>query len=129
MMDLTGELRQLKALVVNAKEKGIKVASVLVKRMLDKNAFLFGFVNTNDYSDKERIKELVNVQNACIKKMHEKYVSILNFNLRISLYEFSCMIGLNLLLFLFRLLANNDIERHLHLDMVCFIFLRCYVCC
>lgn len=82
-----GELRQLKALVVNAKEKGIKVASVLVKRMLDKNAFLFGFVNTNDYSDKERIKELVNVQNACIKKMHEK------------------------------LLANNDIERHLHLDM------------
>ncbi|KNA09082.1 hypothetical protein SOVF_156540 [Spinacia oleracea] len=55
--------------------------------MLEKNAFLFGFVNINDYSEKERIKELVDVQNACIKKMHEK------------------------------LLANTEIERYLHMDM------------
>ncbi|XP_021741777.1 uncharacterized protein LOC110707989 [Chenopodium quinoa] len=82
-----GELRRLTALVVNAKENGIKVVSVLVKRMLEKNAFLFGFVNINDYSEKERIKELVDVQNACIKKMHEK------------------------------LLANTEIERYLHMDM------------
>lgn len=73
-MDLAGELRRLKALVVNAKENGIKIVSVLIKKMLEKNAFLFGFVNINDYSEKERIKELVDVQNACIKKMHEKYV-------------------------------------------------------
>ncbi|KAL2930114.1 snRNA-activating protein complex subunit 1, partial [Bienertia sinuspersici] len=82
-----GELRRLKALVVNAKEKGIKTVSVLVKRMLEKNAFLFGFVNINDYSENERIKELVDMQNACIKKMHEK------------------------------LLVDTEIERYLHLDM------------
>lgn len=82
-----GELRRLKALVVNAKENGIKLVSVLVKRMLEKNAFLFGFVNINDYSEKERIKELVDMQNACIKKMHEK------------------------------LMANTEIERYLHMDM------------
>uniref|UniRef100_A0A803LH63 Uncharacterized protein n=1 Tax=Chenopodium quinoa TaxID=63459 RepID=A0A803LH63_CHEQI len=82
-----GELRKLIALVVNAKENGIKLVSVLVRRMLEKNAFLFGFVNINDYSEKERIKELVDVQNACLKKMHEK------------------------------LLANTKIERYLHMDM------------
>ena len=89
IMHLTWELRRLKALVFNTKEKVIKVVSIFVKRMQ-----LFGFVNTNDYSNKERIKELVNVQNACTKKMPEKYVPILN--LRISLYEFCCMIGLSL---------------------------------
>lgn len=82
-----GELRRLRALVVNAKEKGIKVVSVLVKRMLEKNAFLFGFVNINDYSENEKIKELVKVQNACIKKMHET------------------------------LLANTELEKYLHMDL------------
>ncbi|KAL2921719.1 UDP-N-acetylmuramate--L-alanine ligase, partial [Bienertia sinuspersici] len=82
-----GELRRLKALVVNAKEKGIKTVSVLVKRMLEKNAFLFGFVNINDYSENERINELVDMQNAYIMKMHEK------------------------------LLVDTEIERYLHLDM------------
>lgn len=43
--------------------------------MLEKNAFLFGFVNINDYAGNERNKEVVNVQNARIKKMQEMYVT------------------------------------------------------
>ncbi|CAO2841191.1 unnamed protein product [Amaranthus hypochondriacus] len=82
-----GELRNLKALVVNTKQKGIKVVSVIVKRMLEKNAFLFGFVNINDYAGNERNKEVVNVQNARIKKMQEI------------------------------LLSNTEIEQYLHMDM------------
>ncbi|KAL9231520.1 hypothetical protein vseg_006742 [Gypsophila vaccaria] len=82
-----GGLRGLKVLVVVAKERGIRVVSAIVKRMLENNVFLFGYVDINDYSDKERIKELVNVQNACIKKMREK------------------------------LLTGMDTERYLHMDL------------
>lgn len=58
-MVFIGELRRLKVLVVDVKENGIRVVFVVVKRMLENNIFLFGFVNLNEYFDKERIKELV----------------------------------------------------------------------
>ncbi|KAK9699886.1 hypothetical protein RND81_08G201900 [Saponaria officinalis] len=82
-----GGLQGLRALVTVANEMGIRAVSAIIKRMLEKDVFLFGYVDINDYSDKERIKELVNVQNACIKKMQEK------------------------------LLTGTDMEPYLHMDL------------
>jgi len=73
LLVFTGELQRLKALVVDAKSQRIKVVSAVLKRMLENNAFLFGFVDINEYRKKEKIKELVDVQKACVRKMNEKY--------------------------------------------------------
>ncbi|KAF5934928.1 hypothetical protein HYC85_026057 [Camellia sinensis] len=65
-----GELKRLRNLVIDVKEKGIKVASALVKKMLERNVFLFGFVDINDGSVTERGMELdVDV----LKKMSTDY--------------------------------------------------------
>ncbi|KAJ8444667.1 hypothetical protein Cgig2_023730 [Carnegiea gigantea] len=87
LIGFAGDLQWLKALVVDAKSQRTKVVSAVIKRMLEKNAFLFGFVDINEYSKKEKIKELVDVQKACVQKMNEK------------------------------LFANTDPERYLHMDM------------
>ncbi|THG05393.1 hypothetical protein TEA_022151 [Camellia sinensis var. sinensis] len=64
------ELKRLRNLVIDVKEKGIKVASALVKKMLERNVFLFGFVDINDGSVTERGMELdVHV----LKKMSTDY--------------------------------------------------------
>lgn len=70
---MIGELKKLKDLAVEAKEKDIKVVSVLVKRMLDMNIFLFGFVDINEGSVAERVNELTDLQNAHIKVAYKKY--------------------------------------------------------
>ncbi|CAK9159999.1 unnamed protein product [Ilex paraguariensis] len=67
-----GELKGLKNLVVEAKAKGIKVVSVLVKRMLERNVFLFGFVDINESSVTERVNQLTDMQNARIQVAHKK---------------------------------------------------------
>lgn len=82
-----GELKKLKDLVVEAKEKDIKVVSVLVKRMLDMNIFLFGFVDINEGSVAERVNELTDLQNAHIQVAYKK------------------------------LLANTRIEHFIHMDL------------
>ncbi|GAB4828249.1 hypothetical protein Ancab_035161 [Ancistrocladus abbreviatus] len=82
-----GELRRLKTLVTDAKEKGIKVVTAIVRRMLEGNSFLFGFLDINDYSGIERVKEMIDLQNARVQKMNEK------------------------------LFANSKIEHYLHMDM------------
>ncbi|KAK9268529.1 hypothetical protein L1049_000282 [Liquidambar formosana] len=82
-----GELMQLKNLLVDAKEKGIKVVSAIVKRMLDRNMFLFGFVDINEGSVTERLNELTDIQNARIQVAYKK------------------------------LLQNTQIERFLHMDL------------
>ncbi|KAB1669963.1 hypothetical protein ES319_1Z211400v1 [Gossypium barbadense] len=45
------EMEKLKTLVAEAKEMGIKVVPALVKRMMETNMFLFGFVDLNEGSD------------------------------------------------------------------------------
>ncbi|GAB2265604.1 hypothetical protein Dimus_000644, partial [Dionaea muscipula] len=72
----TGRIRKLKNLVVDAKKGRIGVVSTIVRRMMEKNAFLFGFLDINEYSGTEKVKEVIDVQNARIKKMHEMDVSI-----------------------------------------------------
>ena len=72
---LTGELKKLKTLVINAKEHGIKVVPVLVKRMLEKNMFLFGFVDLNEGSVSETMNQLTELQDARVQVAYKKYVS------------------------------------------------------
>lgn len=71
---ITGELKKLKALVVEAKEKDIRVVPTLVKRMLDKNIFLFGSVDVNEGSFTETANQLTALQNARVQVAYEKYV-------------------------------------------------------
>ncbi|KAG8366362.1 hypothetical protein BUALT_Bualt17G0071900 [Buddleja alternifolia] len=67
-----GEMRQLKNLVIDSKRTGVKVVSVLVKSMLEKNMFLFGFVGTNEGSVTERVNELTDLQNARVQAAYKK---------------------------------------------------------
>ncbi|XP_059631917.1 uncharacterized protein LOC132274616 [Cornus florida] len=67
-----GELKSLKNLVVDAKGRGIKVVSALIKKMLERNIFLFGFVDKNEGSVTERINELTEIQNARIQVAYKK---------------------------------------------------------
>ncbi|KAM3250704.1 hypothetical protein P3S67_023127 [Capsicum chacoense] len=62
-----GELKNLRNVVAEAKAKEVKVVSAVVKRILDKNMFLFGFVDVNESSAAERLDELTGVQNASIQ--------------------------------------------------------------
>jgi snRNA-activating protein complex subunit 1 len=71
---LTGELKKLTGLVVDAKEKGLKVVSVVVKRMLEKNMFLFGCLEINEGSVTETVNQLTELQNARIQVLYNKYV-------------------------------------------------------
>ncbi|KAK4375605.1 hypothetical protein RND71_006282 [Anisodus tanguticus] len=55
LLDCTSrELKNLRNLVAEAKAKDVKVVPALVKRMLDRNMFLFGFVDVNKASAAER---------------------------------------------------------------------------
>ncbi|KAH7856965.1 hypothetical protein Vadar_007382 [Vaccinium darrowii] len=66
-----GELKRLRILVIEAKEESIKVVSALVKKMLEKNMFLFGFVDINDGSVAERVNEITDMQNARVQMAYK----------------------------------------------------------
>ncbi|XP_057768024.1 uncharacterized protein LOC130988247 isoform X2 [Salvia miltiorrhiza] len=65
------ELKKLKNLVIEAKAAGVKVVAALVKGMLERNMFLFGFVGVNEGSATERVNELTNDQNARIRSAYK----------------------------------------------------------
>uniref|UniRef100_A0A6M2EEV9 Small nuclear RNA activating complex polypeptide 1 n=1 Tax=Populus davidiana TaxID=266767 RepID=A0A6M2EEV9_9ROSI len=67
-----GELKKLKTLVINSKEHGIKVVPALVKRMLEKNTFLFGFVDLHEGSVSETVNELTELQDARVQVAYKK---------------------------------------------------------
>ncbi|XVE98375.1 hypothetical protein REPUB_Repub03eG0101400 [Reevesia pubescens] len=83
-----GELKKLKSLVAEAKKKGIRVVPTLVKRMLEKNMFLFGFVDLNEGSVSETINSLTKLQDARIQVAYDK------------------------------LFTDTEIDRYLHMDLV-----------
>ncbi|TYI79339.1 hypothetical protein E1A91_D05G016100v1 [Gossypium mustelinum] len=66
------EMEKLKTLVAEAKEMGIKVVPALVKRMMETNMFLFGFVDLNEGSVSETINSLTKLQDARIQVAYEK---------------------------------------------------------
>ncbi|XP_027067242.1 uncharacterized protein [Coffea arabica] len=66
------ELKELRNIIVCAKEKDIKVVSALVKHMLQRNMFLFGFVDITDGSATERVNEVSDIQNARVQVAYKK---------------------------------------------------------
>lgn len=69
-----GELKKLKELVIDAKENNVKVVSFVVKRMLEKNMFLFGSVDMNESAALETVNQLTELQNARVQVAYNKYV-------------------------------------------------------
>ncbi|XP_027330443.1 uncharacterized protein LOC113846409 isoform X1 [Abrus precatorius] len=67
-----GELKKLRILVVDAKANNIKVVPALVKKMLERNTFLFGAVDLTEGSVTETVKQLQQLQNARIQVAYEK---------------------------------------------------------
>ncbi|CAK9326553.1 unnamed protein product [Citrullus colocynthis] len=67
-----GELKKLKELVVDAKENDVKVVSFVVKKMLEKNMFLFGSVDMNESAALETVNQLTELQNARIQVAYNK---------------------------------------------------------
>jgi len=68
----TGELKKLRILVADAKANDIKVVPALVKRMLERNAFLFGSVDLIEGCVAETVNQLQQLQNARIQVAYEK---------------------------------------------------------
>ncbi|XP_010935449.1 uncharacterized protein [Elaeis guineensis] len=73
------ELKRLKALVVDAKENNMGIAPALVKRMLDGNMFLFGFVDIVGGSVTQRVDEITKLQHrraqiACEKLLTNTHI-------------------------------------------------------
>ncbi|CAI9782444.1 unnamed protein product [Fraxinus pennsylvanica] len=66
-----GDMKRIKYLVVDTKTRDIKVVSTLVKRMLERNVFLFGSVDANECSATERINELTEIQNARVQAAYK----------------------------------------------------------
>lgn len=81
------ELKKLRKLVIDAKENNIKVVSSLVRKMLEKNTFLFGYVDTNEESFAETVNQLTQLQNARVQVAYKE------------------------------LFANTKIEDFLHMDL------------
>ncbi|RXH76013.1 hypothetical protein DVH24_042800 [Malus domestica] len=81
------ELKKLRELVIDAKENNIKVVSSLVRKMLEANIFLFGFVDANEDSFVEKVNQLTQLQNARLQVAYEE------------------------------LFANTKIEDFLHMDL------------
>ncbi|XP_061350873.1 uncharacterized protein LOC133295951 isoform X2 [Gastrolobium bilobum] len=67
-----GELEKLRILVADAKANDIKVVPALVKRMLEKNMFLFGSVDLMDDSVTEKVNRLQQIQNTRIQVAYQK---------------------------------------------------------
>lgn len=72
MSSATGELKRLKVLVIDAKKIGIAIVPALVKKMLDKNMFLFGFVDRVDGYESQRVDEIMKLENKRIQIAYEK---------------------------------------------------------
>ncbi|KAM1263939.1 hypothetical protein ACFX15_033357 [Malus domestica] len=81
------ELKKLRKLVIDTKENQIKVVSSLVRKMLEKNTFLFGFVDTNEESFAETVNQLTQLQDARVQVAYKE------------------------------LFANTKIEDFLHMDL------------
>ncbi|VAI27710.1 unnamed protein product [Triticum turgidum subsp. durum] len=79
------ESNKLKDFVIEAKQNGLSLVPALVKRMLDKGMFLFGFINLLGDNEAKEVDEMNASQNKRVKFACDKYVDFL-------LYHLSCLI-------------------------------------
>ncbi|KAJ3674382.1 hypothetical protein LUZ60_004998 [Juncus effusus] len=82
-----GDLTKLKDLVIEAKKNNVKTVPSLVKKMLNKNIFLFGFVDMINWPARQKLDEITKQQNRRVEIAYEN------------------------------LLTNSKIERYLHMDL------------
>lgn len=75
-----GELKHLKELVTEAKKNNLQIVPALVKRMLEKNFFLFGFVDIISTSVSQRIDEITKLQDKHVQVAFEKLLSNARIN-------------------------------------------------
>ncbi|KAF8692244.1 hypothetical protein HU200_039849 [Digitaria exilis] len=61
------ECRQLKGFIVMAKQNGVHLVPALIKRMLDKGMFLFGYMNLLGDDGEKQVEELAALQNKRVK--------------------------------------------------------------
>ena len=73
-MITTEESKKLKDFVVEAKQNGVALVPALVKRMLDRGMFLFGFINLLGDHGAKQVDELTAFQNKRVKFACDKYV-------------------------------------------------------
>ncbi|VVB05991.1 unnamed protein product [Arabis nemorensis] len=69
------ELGKFRDLVVEAKDKGVEIATAVAKQMLDKNVFIFGAVDLNEASSTEKLNHLTELQNARVRLAYKKLIS------------------------------------------------------
>ncbi|GJM95267.1 hypothetical protein PR202_ga11979 [Eleusine coracana subsp. coracana] len=81
------ECKQLKDFVIMAKQNELPLVPVLVKRMLDKGMFLFGFINLLGDNGEKQVEELTASQNKRVKFASDK------------------------------LFANTQLESYMHMDL------------
>lgn len=99
-----GELKKLRILVADAKANDIKVVPAIVKRMLERNMFLFGSVDLVEGCVAEAVNELQQLQNARIQVAYEKLFDSTSIDdyIHMDLVRFSMLCDLqnDLLIFL-----------------------------
>ncbi|TQD75744.1 hypothetical protein C1H46_038717 [Malus baccata] len=88
LLQFSEELKKLRKLGIDAKENNIKVISSSIRKMLEANIFLFGFIDANEDSFAEKVNQLTQLQNARLQVAYEE------------------------------LFANTKIEDFLHMDLV-----------
>ncbi|RLM78923.1 uncharacterized protein C2845_PM12G20010 [Panicum miliaceum] len=81
------ECRQLKHFVITTKQNGVHLVPALVKRMLDKGMFLFGYMNLLGDGSEKQVEELTALQNKRV--------------------NFACD----------KLFANTQAESYMHMDL------------
>lgn len=69
---MTGELRKLRNLIGEAKQNNIRPVSALVKRMLEKNMFLFGFVDMLGNITQQRVDDITMQQQQRVEVAYDK---------------------------------------------------------
>ena len=71
------------------KQNGVHLVLALVKRMLDKGMFLFGYMNLLDDDSEKQIEELTAMQNKRVNFACDKYVIFCSVMFSISICIFS----------------------------------------
>lgn len=69
---MTGELRKLRSLIGEAKQNKIRLVPALVKRMLEKNMFLFGFVDMLGNTTQQRVDDITMQQQRRVEVAYDK---------------------------------------------------------
>ncbi|CAF2058400.1 BnaC06g14520D [Brassica napus] len=69
------ELGKFRDLIVEAKEKGVEIATAVGKQMLDKNLFIFGAVDFDETSTTEKLHQSIELQNRLVRCAYKKLTS------------------------------------------------------